>query len=110
MPSFGRIPPDRERQERRSWPLLTTRLRIRRHAKERFPMIRLPRRFLSLAMVMLMSLGMIGWYVPTTGAQDQIELRVWDQFTDPAESDTADKIYSDFTAANPNIKITREAY
>ncbi|HEX3303988.1 MAG TPA: extracellular solute-binding protein [Thermomicrobiales bacterium] len=73
-------------------------------------MIRLPRRFLSLAMVMLMSLGMIGWYVPTTGAQDQIELRVWDQFTDPAESDTADKIYSDFTAANPNIKITREAY
>ena len=71
-------------------------------------MIRLPRRFLSLATVMLMSLGMIAWYVPTTGAQDQVELRVWDQFTDPTQSDTADKIYADFTAANPNIKITRE--
>ena len=73
-------------------------------------MIRLPRRFLSLATVMLMSLGMIAWYVPTTGAQDQVELRVWDQFTDPTQSDTADKIYADFTAANPNIKITREVY
>src|SRR6476661_4559554 len=92
MPGFGPILPERARLERRNWSLLTTRLRIRRHAKERFPMIRLPRRFLSLATVMLMSLGMIAWYVPTTGAQDQVELRVWDQFTDPTQSDTADKI------------------
>src|SRR4029078_6131209 len=73
-------------------------------------MIRLPRRFLSLATVMLLSLGMIGWYVPTTGAQDQIELRVWDQFTDPTQSDTADKIYADFTNPHPHNKITREVY
>ena len=43
-------------------------------------------------------------------AQDQVELRVWDQFTDPTESRNADAIYAAFTEQNPNITITREAF
>lgn len=43
-------------------------------------------------------------------AQDTIELRVWDQFTQPTESDNADAIYQAFMDANPNITITREAF
>jgi raffinose/stachyose/melibiose transport system substrate-binding protein len=43
-------------------------------------------------------------------AQDQVELRVWDQFTDPTESDNADAIYAAFTEQNPNITITRETF
>ena len=34
-------------------------------------------------------------------AQDKIELRVWDQFTQPTESDNADAIYQAFMDANP---------
>jgi len=41
-------------------------------------------------------------------AQEQIELRVWDPFTDPQESDAADAIYAAFTEQNPNITIRRE--
>lgn len=43
-------------------------------------------------------------------AQDKIELRVWDQFTQPTESDNADAIYQAFMDANPNITITRESF
>src|SRR5215203_4992867 len=43
-------------------------------------------------------------------AQEPIELRVWDQFTNPAESDNADAIYAAFTEQNPNVTITREAF
>jgi raffinose/stachyose/melibiose transport system substrate-binding protein len=43
-------------------------------------------------------------------AQDQVELRVWDQFTDPTESDNADAIYAAFTEQNPNVTITREVF
>jgi raffinose/stachyose/melibiose transport system substrate-binding protein len=43
-------------------------------------------------------------------AQDQVELRVWDQFTNPTESDNADAIYAAFTEQNPNVTITREAF
>ena len=44
-------------------------------------------------------------------AQDQkIELRVWDQFTDPAESDAADAIYKSFTDQHPNVTIKRESF
>ena len=73
-------------------------------------MIRFPKRSFLIALIMMMSIGMIGWQGPGAVAQDQVELRVWDQFTDPTQSDAADKIYADFTAANPNIKITREVY
>ena len=43
-------------------------------------------------------------------AQEPVELRVWDQFTNPTESDNADAIYAAFTEQNPNITITREAF
>jgi raffinose/stachyose/melibiose transport system substrate-binding protein len=43
-------------------------------------------------------------------AQDQIELRVWDQFTDEDQSAAVEEIYAAFEAANPNINIEREAY
>ena len=43
-------------------------------------------------------------------AQEPVELRVWDQFTNPAESDNADAIYAAFTEQNPNVTITREAF
>ena len=42
--------------------------------------------------------------------RSRVELRVWDQFTDPTESDNADAIYAAFTEQNPNITITREAF
>ena len=43
-------------------------------------------------------------------AQEPVELRIWDQFTDPTESDNADAIYAAFTEQNPNITITREVF
>ena len=43
-------------------------------------------------------------------AQEPVELRVWDQFTDPTESDNADAIYAAFMEQNPNITITREVF
>lgn len=43
-------------------------------------------------------------------AQDTIELRVWDQFTDPVESEAVDAIYAGFTEQNPNIEIVREVF
>jgi raffinose/stachyose/melibiose transport system substrate-binding protein len=43
-------------------------------------------------------------------AQEPVELRVWDQFTDPTESENADAIYAAFTEQNPNITITREVF
>jgi raffinose/stachyose/melibiose transport system substrate-binding protein len=43
-------------------------------------------------------------------AQEPVELRVWDQFTNPTESDNADAIYAAFTEQNPNVTITREAF
>jgi raffinose/stachyose/melibiose transport system substrate-binding protein len=42
-------------------------------------------------------------------AQEQIELRVWDQFTEGSASPTVDAVYAAFMEANPNITITREA-
>lgn len=64
--------------------------------------------FLSLALVCLFTLASLG--LRPAVAQDQIELRVWDQFTDQEASDAADAIYAAFTEQNPNIKITRESY
>lgn len=43
-------------------------------------------------------------------AQEQVELRVWDQFTVPEESAVADAIYGAFQEANPNVTIVREAF
>jgi raffinose/stachyose/melibiose transport system substrate-binding protein len=43
-------------------------------------------------------------------AQETVDLRVWDQFTDPEEGAVADAIYAAFMEANPGITITREAF
>lgn len=59
------------------------------------------------AIALLMSLT-VGPLLGSARAQDQIELRVWDQFTDAEQSAAADEIYAGFTEANPNITITRE--
>jgi raffinose/stachyose/melibiose transport system substrate-binding protein len=60
---------------------------------------------------LLLLVALIGATIraPSGRAQEPVELRVWDQFTSQAESDVADAIYADFMAANPNVKITREA-
>ena len=42
-------------------------------------------------------------------AQEEVTLRVWDQFTGP-ESEIVDEIYDGFTAQNPNVTIEREAF
>jgi raffinose/stachyose/melibiose transport system substrate-binding protein len=60
------------------------------------------------ALALLFSVA-AGPLLGTARAQDQVELRVWDQFTDPTTSAVADEIYAAFTEANPNVTITREA-
>jgi raffinose/stachyose/melibiose transport system substrate-binding protein len=60
------------------------------------------------ALALLFSLA-VGPLLGDARAQDQVELRVWDQFTDAEQSAVADEIYAAFTEANPNITITREA-
>ena len=70
-------------------------------------MYRLQRRFLPLTLVALFIL--LGLGPSVAQAQDEeIELRVWDQFTD-ANSAVVDSMYQAFMDANPNITITREA-
>src|SRR4029079_5072495 len=61
------------------------------------------------AIALLFSLA-VGPLLGTARAQDKVELRVWDQFTDPSESDNADAIYAAFMEKNPNVTITREAF
>ncbi|HEU0115561.1 MAG TPA: extracellular solute-binding protein, partial [Thermomicrobiales bacterium] len=52
---------------------------------------------------------MAGPLFGTARAQDQVTLRVWDQFTGEPGNTVAQGIYDDFMAKNPNIKIEREA-
>jgi raffinose/stachyose/melibiose transport system substrate-binding protein len=61
------------------------------------------------AIALLMSLT-AGPLLNSVRAQDKTELRIWDQFTDPTESENAEKIYAAFEAKNPNIDIVREAF
>ena len=61
------------------------------------------------ALALLFSLA-AGPLLGDARAQDQVELRVWDQFTDPTESENADAIYAAFMEQNPNVTITREAF
>ena len=42
-------------------------------------------------------------------AQEPVELRVWDQFTEGSASPTVEAVYAAFMEANPNITIVREA-
>src|SRR5687768_7074416 len=69
-------------------------------------MYRLRRQSLPVLLVALLMLAGLG--APHARAQDeQIELRVWDQFTG-ANSEAIQAIYDSFTEANPNITIERE--
>jgi raffinose/stachyose/melibiose transport system substrate-binding protein len=61
-----------------------------------------------IALCLAMLLGSAG--LQPAAAQDAVELRVWDQFTDPEDSAAVDAIYADFTEQNPNITITREVF
>ena len=72
-------------------------------------MYRPHRTFLPFALAALLAILALG-SAPTYAQDEEIELRVWDQFTEPGESAAVDAIYAGFTEANPNIKITREAF
>ena len=61
------------------------------------------------AIALLLSMA-AGPLLSTAKAQDKVELRVWDQFTGPNETENADAIYAAFMEKNPNITITREAF
>lgn len=69
-----------------------------------------PRRRLPNALVvaLLALVTMVGLAPRGGSAQEQVELRIWDQFTGP-NSEAVDAIYKTYTDANPNVKITREA-
>ena len=71
-------------------------------------MIARRRPFLSFVLILMLACASAG--LEASAAQEQIELRVWDQFTSPEASDAADAIYAAFTEQHPNITITREAY
>ncbi len=60
---------------------------------------------------LLLVLALVGMTIgPVRGAaQEPVELLVWDQFTDPTESATADAIYAAFSEVNPNVTVRREA-
>lgn len=55
---------------------------------------------------LLLMFGSIG--LRPAVAQEPVELLVWDQFTDPTESEVVDQIYADFNEQHPNITIRRE--
>lgn len=63
---------------------------------------------LSVTIGVLIVVLAAGPLLSTAQAQEQIELRVWDQFTGP-ESEFVDAIYAGFEETNPNIDIVREA-
>ena len=63
----------------------------------------------ALSMMALLVSLTVGPLLSDARAQEPVELRVWDQFTDPTSSAIADEIYASFMEANPNVTITREA-
>ena len=66
-------------------------------------------RALSLALMCLLLLfGSIGVQPAVGQDEEQVELVVWDQFTDPVESAAADEIYAGFSEEHPNIEIVRQ--
>lgn len=67
-------------------------------------------RWPSLLAAFAVLLGLLaGPLLGTARAQDQVELRVWDQFIEEPGNTIAQGLYDAFTAAHPNIKIVREA-
>jgi raffinose/stachyose/melibiose transport system substrate-binding protein len=59
--------------------------------------------------VALVALLVLAAGVRPARAQEEVELLVWDQYTDAA-SDVVQGIYDQFEAANPHITIRREVY
>jgi len=78
--------------------------------KEAKKMPRSGQRLAALSVIAFLISLTAGPLLGTARAQDKVELRVWDQFTDEDTSATADAIYQAFTAQHPNITIAREAY
>ncbi len=69
-------------------------------------------RFAMIGIVLVLMLQGLGLSTATLAraAQDEeITLRVWDQFTGP-ESEIVDSIYDGFTEQHPNVTIEREAF
>src|SRR5215208_5944722 len=60
------------------------------------------------AIALLFSLA-AGPLLTDVRAQEPVELRIWDQFTESSVSPAVDAIYAAFMEKNPNITITREA-
>jgi len=67
-------------------------------------------RFVLVAFIVLIPILTLAPHGPGASAQEKVELRIWDQFTDPTVSDAAQGIYDDFMAANPDIEIVRESF
>ncbi|MCA9876191.1 MAG: extracellular solute-binding protein [Thermomicrobiales bacterium] len=63
-----------------------------------------------IAVIALLCSLMAGPLLGQVRAQEQVELRVWDQFVVPEESAVADALYAAFMEANPNVTIVREAF
>ncbi len=61
--------------------------------------------------VLLVTLLLAAGLAPGLSAaqDDNIELRIWDQFTDEAGNAAAEAIYAAFMEQNPNVTIVREA-
>lgn len=78
------------------------------HSKGEF-MARSTHRFASVFFALVLVMVGLGPAGVGQAQEETIELRIWDQFTDPAVSDAADAIYSAYTDAHPNVRITREA-
>src|SRR4051794_8950491 len=76
--------------------------------KEAKKMPRSGQRLAALSVIAFLISLTAGPLLGTARAQDKVELRVWDQFTDEDTSATADAIYQAFTAQHPNITIARE--
>ena len=71
-----------------------------------------PRPWLAALSMLALLFGLTaGPLLSDARAQDEpIELRVWDQFTDPTEIANAEAIYAAFMEQNPNITVTREVF
>jgi ABC-type glycerol-3-phosphate transport system substrate-binding protein len=64
----------------------------------------------SAALALLLGLLAVGPQVVAAAQDDEeVTLRVWDQFTGP-ESSVVDSIYAGFSEANPNVTIERESF
>ncbi len=71
-------------------------------------MARSLRRFVPVLLItLLLAAGLAPG--PSAAQDDNIELRIWDQFTDEAGNAAAEAIYAAFMEQNPNVTIVREA-